>query len=334
MRWAVRSWLARVGVVATVAAAVYGCSGTGSTKLGVWDGLDRAAQMEAGQWAWNTEQGVVLESEHYRIHTTVSDPSYRATLTQVMEGAYEQYRRLAPDVPETSRPMDAYIFAQRSQWADYTVKTNRPEESRIYLQINRGGYAIRDQYVAYFIGEEATWSVASHEGWHQYVSRHFIGRIPPFLEEGLACMFERVVWKGGLPRWNLSVNPQRAQALRKAIESKSLFPLEQLVQMHAGQVVDKTGQRINAFYAQSWAFARFMHEKHRPALARLLADAARGKVYDPSRSHTRAGLPWNPGGVKPMLEHYLAMPWPQIETEYRAWIRHVAYEEFTAHFAR
>ena len=64
-------------------------------------------------------------------------------------------------------------------------------DAAIYLQITRGGYTIGDWFVSYYVGENATYSVASHEGWHQYVARNFRGRLPPFLEEGTASSDEK-----------------------------------------------------------------------------------------------------------------------------------------------
>jgi len=39
-------------------------------------------------------------------------------------------------------------------------------------------------------------------------------------------------------------------------------------------------------------------------------------------------LPWNPGAVKPMLEHYLGMSLPEIDKAYQTYMNKVAYEEY------
>ena len=252
-------------------------------------------------------------------------------LTQVMEGAYAQYLQLVPAITLSNRPMDCYIFFERREFNDYTIDSTG-KDSKIYLQIRRGGYSLGDRYVSYYIGTNGTASVAAHEGWHQFVARNFKGRLPPFLEEGIATTFEGVEFKDGLPRWNVAINPLRAQALRKTIDEKNLWPTETLVRMHAGEVVNQTGEKIDAFYAQSWAFAKFLREadggKYAPALRLLLAETAAGTVYDPTHSHTRVGLPWNPGAVKPMLEHYLGMSLPEIDQAFQTYMRKVVYEEY------
>jgi len=286
--------------------------------------------------AWNFrlgEQGRKLLSPHYLIYTTINDDEVTSLLTQVMEGALVQYQKVAPGTDRSEAPMECYIFERRSEWEGFTTANTR--DAKIYLQIRRGGYAVGDKYVAFYIGRIATASVAAHEGWHQYVSRHFIGRLPPFVEEGLACMFEGISWKDEtLPRWNLSINLVRVQALRKSVETNKLWPLEKIVAMHAGEVVEENGEKVDAFYAQAWCFAKFLYEgengRFRPALQKWLAETANGTVYDPTGSHTKANKPWNRSAVKPMLEHYLNLDFATIDKLYQAYLRKVAYDEYSA----
>ena len=242
------------------------------------------------------------------------------------------YQEIAPGVQLSDRHLDCFIFRWRSEWDEYTQKY-AGNDAKVYLQIRSGGYTIYDRYVAYYIGREGTFAVAAHEGWHQFAGRHFKGRMPPFLEEGLACMFETISWKDRLPRWNLSVNTQRAQTLRKAMDAKDLWPLEKLISMHAGDIVGESNDRIDAFYAQCWAFAKFLYEgengKYRPALQKWLAETANGTVYDPTKSHARAIAPWNRKAVRPMLEHYLGMELPEIDKAFNVYMKKVAYEELS-----
>jgi hypothetical protein len=227
--------------------------------------------------------------------------------------------------------MDCYVFETHDQWAQFTAKYTGPD-AKIYLQINRGGYTLRDWYVSYYIGDAGTYSVASHEGWHQFVARNFKGRVPPFLEEGIACMFENVNWRGGLPRFNLSINAARTQDLRHSLESKELWPLKELCTMHAGQVVNLPPERIEAFYAETWAFARFMWEgdngAHRRAFQQFLSDTARGRLRDGQGGYRLLGNGWNPQLAQPTLEAYLGMDIEAIDAAFQAFMHKVAYEEF------
>ena len=323
--------LSRIGLC--IGLLIAGCSS--QPPLGAWQGPSRAAASENKEWAYGDEKGAILESAHYRIYTTIKDEEVLALLPQVMEGALTMYAQVAEGVVQSERPLECFVFRWRSEWDSYTMRF-AGNDADVYRQIRSGGYTIGDRYVAYYIGRLPTFSVAAHEGWHQFAGRHFKGRLPPFFEEGLACMFETIDWKNDLPRFNLSVNAPRAQTLRKTIESNNLLSLGAICQMHAGDIVGEADGKIDAFYAQSWAFARFLWEgdngKWRPAMQKWLAETANGTVKDPTGCHKRAFAPWNRRAVRPMIEHYLGADIDTLDKAYQAYIRKIAYEELPAHW--
>jgi len=309
-----------------------GCESTGASAGRKWAGPSVAQPVRSEAWQYRTDAGKSLLSPHYVIHTTIEDEKFLERLPQVMEGALTQYQNLAPDVKLSDRPMECYLFSQRNQWATFT-REHTGMDAKVYLQINRGGYTIRDWFVAYFIGDAGTYSVSAHEGWHQYVARNFKNRLPPFLEEGCATQFENIQWDANLPRWNLHFNANRVQKLRLAVDGKYLWPLEKLVTMHAGDVVGLGGEKIEAFYAQNWAFVRFAWDaeggKYRPAFQKMLTETAAGTAFDPTNGqvHLPPGA-WRPQMVKPILEHYFGMPLDQLDKAYQAHVRTIAFEKF------
>jgi hypothetical protein len=279
---------------------------------------------------------------HYQINTTLTDDDFLKQTAQVMEGALSEYRQLAPGVKVSSSPMQCYLFSNRSEWESFTIQLTG-QLSKVFLQINRGGYCFGDQYVAYDIGQASTLSVAAHEGWHQFAARNFVGRLPPFLEEGLATTFETIRWQHDLPQWNLSINGARVLALRTAIERQSLWPLQTLITLDAGHVVTGSGEKIDAYYAQDWAFADFLYNgdngSRRARLLQMIADAANGKIRDPTGSLRRKYLLWDPAGSKPLLVDYLGgnlaaidQSFAEIDKEYQAYMRQLAYPGLMAQF--
>ena len=280
-----------------------------------------AALSELSEEPWPFQGSDVsrkLLTPHYVLHTTLRDDDLAQRIAQLMEGALSEYRQVAPDVPISDRPLSCFMFENRTDWARFT-RENTGQDAPIYLHINRGGYTAGDWYVAYFIGDLGTFSVASHEGFHQFVARHFKTRPPPFLEEGLACTFENVYWERDLPRWEFSVNHARQTGLRHALSGGRLLPLEKLCQLHAGLVVNTSPGQIEAFYAQSWAFALFCREgeggKYRQGLEKLLADSAAG--HSGSTPETPGGR-WDPASAKPLLEHYLGLSLAELDDQFRA----------------
>jgi hypothetical protein len=313
----------------------YGCAAPGP-PIGVWFTPPAPTTVTITSLPQDKSARLV-HTPHYDIYTTLGDDDMVQRVAQTMEGSLTAYQTLAPGVPLTPYPMKCFIFSKRAQWAEFT-RENTGAQASLYLQINRGGYTVGDWYVAYYIGQTSTLSVAAHEGWHQYVARNFKARLPPFLEEGLATMFEGVRFKDGLPHYNLSINQERAIALRTAIDGNFLWPLDQLIGMHAGMILDRPGEKIDAWYAQAWGLGRFLWDadngKYRPALRQILQDTANGTVFDPTGPPHRTRLVlWSEPGVKAMLEHYLQMDWPDIDAAYNRFIRHVADDEIESESA-
>jgi hypothetical protein len=281
-----------------------------------WTGPARAERVVVNAWSSRPVPAAVLNSPRYTIYTTLPDGKRRDALPQVLEGAYAQYQAIAPAKLVDDRPMHCFVFAERKEWEEFTSRRTG-DDAPMYLQIPRGGYTIDDWFVAYSDSDRGIYSAAAHEGWHQYVARHFKGRMPPFLEEGMACLFEDVRMTRGLPRWNTSVNPARTAALTLAAKENDLWPLEELIGLHAGHVVQAPRARINAFYAQSWAFARFLNEaeggRYRPMFRKLLADAAAGEIRKP----------YDPTNTKALLERYLRQDLDEIEQSFANFVTQI-----------
>ncbi len=306
-----------------------GCASSGSTLA-----AKPSVVKQFETWPYRDKLALTVRSAHYSIHTTIDDRHFLTDLATLMESALSRYEQFTPAVIASADPMDCYMFARRPEWADFTAaKTGT--DAALYLQINRGGYTVRDWYVAYYIGELGTYAVAAHEGWHQYVARNFKSRLPPFLEEGIATMFENVRYNApNPPEWDLSPRSPRALKLQAAIASDNLFPLSKLITMHAGEVVGMSGGKIEAFYAQSWAFAEFLWNaesgKYRPAFQRLLSDCANGIARPQAVARRSIFDTWNPQSVQPMLENYLCLSMPDLDRAYQAYIREIAFKATAA----
>lgn len=334
--WRSRKTLLCSAALLVLATMLASCT-SNKPPVGRWVGLSEAPEWTVSHWKHNGVPGKTMKTPNYRIHTTMRPSSTRDKLTLVMEGAYERYREVTPGVAASDKPMDCFIFGTRAEWELFT-KQRTGARAPTYLAISRGAYALNDVYIAYDLRQEfATLSVASHEGWHQYSSRHFKGRLPPALEEGMATLFEHIQWKDDKPQWNISLNPMQVQRLRRTLERRKMYPLEKLISIDAGHVVELPYDRVEAFYSQAWLLAKFFREydngRFRPKFNRMLRDVANGTVYDPSRTHQRNWGPWAPAAVKPMLEHYFG-PLDELEKRYLKYADYVAYDEFKAHWLK
>lgn len=273
-------------------------------------------------WTFDGAQGSTVLTKHYVIYTTIADDRWLDAFARLMEAALAAYSRLTPGVQLTQRPMECFVFASRRQWEAFT-REKTGADAAIYLHITRGGYTVRNWFVAFNIGEAGTFSVAAHEGFHQFAAQHFKTRIPPFLEEGIACMFENVQWDRGVPTWKLEENPNRLLSLHTAVDAGQFIPLSELITLHAGQVVNGPKARIPLFYGESWAFAQFLwagkEKKYRTSLQRVMKDAAAGRL-EGFTPHPTDAVFWNPASAKPLLERYLGVDLKTLDAEFHAYV--------------
>src|SRR4051812_30266932 len=100
-----------------VLATFTGCAGAPRAARTVLSGPESPAAVVAHPWSYRGELGSLLRTAHYEIHTTIPDDEVVSNVAQLMEGAYEQYRLLAPGVAPSTEPMECYLFKDRSQWA-------------------------------------------------------------------------------------------------------------------------------------------------------------------------------------------------------------------------
>lgn len=234
-------------------------------------------------WTFESTPGQIIETPHYRILTTVRPGLLTDRLPGFVEGAIAAYTRALGPLPRPRERMDTYVMQNRPQWARLTQSLMR-ERAEIYLRIQRGGYAADGRGVYFDIGLQDTLAIAAHEGWHQYTQTTFADRLPVWLEEGIAAYMEGYRWDTLQNRAHFLgwANVERYDTLRKAREENKLIPLESLLTSEPATLLRSAATDPLVYYAQAWALVHWLREgdagRYRPALEKLLADAASGRL--------------------------------------------------------
>lgn len=256
-------------------------------------------------WPGGPPGGQTLLTPHYALHTTVKDPAFLRQLARTMEDSYRLYAELAPQ----SDRLHGHVYARREEWADYTQQSAGPL-APVYLQIHRGGYAHGNLFATFHHGDRQTLAVCRHEGWHQYVASRFARRLPPFVEEAVATLFEEGFEAGDVAR--PLPNGTRQLRLAEAVRRGHVWPLRTLLEMHAGDVIGSDAAQIDTFYAQAWALALFVLQRdaYRDGFRRMLVAYADGSV----------------AAQEPVsaFERYLGLPFERIEADYVRYVRELA----------
>jgi hypothetical protein len=284
------------------------------------------------QWKNDYGPGLILTTAHYEIFTTLLQTSILRKIPQFMESAYQAYNSQLPKPVETMTKFPVYLFAQRRQWEDFT-KDFTGDNAEIFFKIQAGAYYHNGACVAYDIGPERTFFALGHEGWHQFNVRFFKYRLPSWLDEGVAMLFEANRTQKGQIFFDPSLNKYRLEALQKTIAGGNLMSLQELTAINPGQVLssEQTDSAM-AFYSQSYALVRFLREadsgKRLNVFRKMLADGLQGKwpIDDISRDvaidrNQPRTILWNHIVGTRLFQEYISYDFEQIEVEYLAFIK-------------
>jgi len=260
---------------------------------------------------WQSEfgPGLKLTTSHYEIFTTLLDPLMLSQLPPFMESAYKSYQKQLPKPIDTASAFTVYLFADRQQW---------------------------ENCVAYNIGSERTFSALGHEGWHQFNSRHFQLRLPSWLDEGIAMLFESGTYRHGRFHFEPARNINRLAMLKKTLIENKMIPLKKLIAMNPGEALSLSDDTVAAFYAQSYALVRFLREEghgqrlqdyHQMLLGGLtgnwpITETAKKMAADRNIPLT---IRWNQQIGPLLFEYYIGSDIQNIEQEYLRFCRKIVF---------
>jgi len=287
---------------------------------------------------WKNEYGPGLKitTDHYIVYTTLLEPLMLSDVPGFLESAYRDYNRQLPKPIETKNHFVVYLFATRKQWDDFT-DVFAGENAHIYRKIKVGAYALKGACVAYNIGRNRTFRVIGHEGWHQFNKRHFKFRLPSWLDEGAAMLFETSRYENGFFYFEPAKNIPRLASLKKTLVTNQMIPLSQLIAMNPGEIlISDNDSAVGAFYSQSYALVRFLREegygKRLRRYHNLMLDGLHGNwpLNDIGRKmasdrNIPITVSWNKAVGSMLFRQYITEDISEIEKEYLNFCKKMVY---------
>lgn len=340
-----------LGVVVFVLCAVGGCqdslkSGSSSPSMAApLHAAQTAADTLRGEpavkdvqpWVNSYGQGLQVRTKHYLLRTTLLEPLMLRQMPAFLESAFIAYQSQLPQTLNKTQPFVVYLFETRQQWEQFTHETAGADSS-VYMKIQRGAYTLNGIVVAYNIGRKQTFSVIGHEGWHQFNQRLFAYRLPSWLDEGIATMFETCRYSQGRFLFEPSRNLMRLGSLKQTLSRRQLIPLRQLIVLNPGQVLsdDDNDDTAIAFYAQNYALVRFLREyqygiRLRKYHALLLGGASgtwplQNDLAALAADRTRPlTVGWNMTVSPILFTHYIEPDIDTLEAQYQDFCRKIVY---------
>ncbi|MCE5328187.1 MAG: hypothetical protein LLG01_17410 [Planctomycetaceae bacterium] len=302
-----------------------GRMGISDAKRQKWVPLSSSPVVEP--WKTPVGEGRSLETPHYRIFTTVSNRQMLQLFPAFMEAAYDNYYvitglpRIAP-----GKKMPVYFLADRNQWVNLT-EFRFGKDTGAFVDIPTGGYSYQGVGVFWQLQGIQSYSIASHEGLHQFLYYRMRDTLPAWLEEGLCTTAEGFQDREAeAVRFTPEENIARATDLRAVVVNDRWIPLEKLLNMDSGEAISKGNDPL-AFYAQVWALAMYLRydKNYCGRLQTMLTDAAAGKL------HKAVNVPadklaqlqhhkgYNATVAVPLFKHYFASNVAGFEKAYRAY---------------
>jgi hypothetical protein len=283
-------------------------------------------------------QGICIETQHYQIFTTLLDPLMLRQTPSFVESAYQAYESQVPDVIECTEKFKVYLFNDRQGWEAFTRQLTGPD-AEVYLKIQRGAYAKDGVCVAYNIGRKQTFAVLGHEGWHQFNQHYFKYRLPSWLDEGVATLFETCQYKQGVFEFRPQDNLMRLGTLRKVIQEGRMIPTAQLITLNPAQVIEGYGDDNDAamaFYAQNYAMVRFLREygygRRLAKYHNILLGGLRGTwSIEPGLAEMAADrkvpltIAWNARVSPQLFTLYIDKDMEMIDSQYRQFCNDIIY---------
>ena len=320
----------RAKPIAALAVIVAACGCTG--RPAAVQSIPLSVEVTRSPWNSSYSTGEVLTSRHYRIYTTTTNQVLLGHLPGFIEAAYQNYLSLTGLGDRASDgPMSVYMMATRQEWLALSENVLHAHRG-IYQSVEAGGYCYNGVCAYWDLSGPSTFTVAAHEGFHQFLYHRLKDKLPTWLEEGLAVAAEGHDIQADCVTFDPNRNPFRINNLRSVIIEDRWIPIAQLLPLEAADVFGRVPNRAVNYYAQLWALSTFLHSDptYSVGLRRMLADAEAGNfgralnLPPESLGRLRLGRDYNQTVCLPLFNHYISRDLQAFDRQYLAFARQLA----------
>jgi hypothetical protein len=195
----------------------------------------------------------IRNSEHYRVHSDL-DSQLTDDLITRMEAMYEQYsQRLADFRPRDRSKFEVYLFSKKKDYAAFT-DNSVPNTGGVFMPSR--------QLLAAFLeiqGRDNLRRTLQHEAFHQFAFIAISPRLPVWLNEGIAQVYEEGIWTGKVFLLG-QVGPTRLRQVQQDMKDRRWMPLRQFMQMTDEAWANDRADTLTgaARYSQAWAMTHFL----------------------------------------------------------------------------
>ncbi|MGB0715604.1 MAG: DUF1570 domain-containing protein [Phycisphaerae bacterium] len=190
-------------------------------------------------------------TKYYTIHTDLSESDVREAALRVNRMADEYALRTRDFSGKITERLPFYIFSNAE---DYYDAGGFPRSAGVYT----GDKLMAISGAQY----ESRWRIVQHEAFHQFAHRVIGGRLPVWVNEGMAVYFEEAIFTGDnivtglVPRWRL----RNIRAVIKDGRHKPLLDMMSMAHLQWNHEFTSTN------YLQAWSMVHFLVHGHNGTL--------------------------------------------------------------------
>jgi hypothetical protein len=209
----------------------------------------------------NNDHGMrAVRTKHYDIRTDL-EPALVSDLSTRMDTMYDEYCRRLSDFspPNNAPPLPVFLFSRE---ADYEALTHSPNSGGMFVVPPKG----KPFLTAYLEsqGRDELRRTLQHEALHQFAYFAISDRIPVWLNEGIAQLFEEGIWTGRTFTLG-QIPPRRVRQLQADMNAHRLVNFKKFFAVTSPQwqmTLARDADASARYYNQAWAMTYFLTESN------------------------------------------------------------------------
>jgi hypothetical protein len=205
-------------------------------------------------------------TKYYVLHTDLDKDMTRQAVVRITAMAQEYHNRTRSFAGRITTRFPLYLYKNRQEYNKHPGVIS-----------GSAGMYNGTSLIATAPRPGGSWRVLQHEGFHQFAHKVIRGRLPIWLNEGLAEYFGRGIWTGDSLVVGVIHNGARG-VVQEMIKKKTLMPLSKMLAMSQREW---NGALSHRNYLQAWSMVHFLVHgdkgKYQKALSSYIRDLSQGK---------------------------------------------------------
>ena len=207
------------------------------------------------------------QTKYYVIYSDNDEPTVKEATARVTAMAQEYYERTKDFSGKIRKRLPFYMYSNEAEYkAAGGIGAGLFAGNKLLACVPNGGGGYG-------------WHIIQHEGFHQFVDQVMGGRVPAWVNEGLAEYFGEGLWTGDAFVTGV-IAPSRLGRVKGLMKANQMKPFEQMFALSYGEWSANLDMKN---YDQAWSMVHFLvnadDQKYRKAFGDFLKETSKSKDW-------------------------------------------------------